>query len=136
MRTPVLWIEIPVANFDRAVTFYENVFETKLEVKHIFEKSIALFDKERFGLGLSLSQMENYVGGSNIKPFMFVTIIQDTIELVTENGGTVVMAPTLMRQRNKNGDIIIGSNLIDNQVGYYAEIKDTEGNHLYLYSHS
>ena len=53
-----------------------------------------------------------------------------------KHGGIVISEPTLLRQRNKNGDVIIGVNLIDNEVGYYSEIKDSENNHLYLYSHS
>lgn len=45
-------------------------------------------------------------------------------------------ATTILKQMNKNGEFIIGKNLIDNEVGYYAEVKDSEGNHLYLHSHS
>lgn len=136
MRTPILWVEIPVANFDRALTFYENVFETTIEVRTFVNSRVGLFDRERFEIGLSINETENYVGQNGIKPFIFVNIIRDTIELVIENGGEIIMPATILKQRNKNGDVIIGSNLIDNQMGYYAEIKDSEGNHLYLYSHS
>ncbi len=136
MKTPILWVEIPVSDFARAVAFYENVFETKLEIQTIFDKTIAVFDKDAFGIKASLNQVDNYTGTNGIKPFFYVNIMSDAIEAVAEFGGVVTQKPALLKQTNKNGDIIIGSNLIDNQVGYYAEIKDSEGNHLYLYSHS
>ena len=136
MKTPVVWIEIPVSDFERAVEFYENVFETKLEIRGILKNQIALFDSDRFGVKMSLNLVSEYVAFSGIKPFILVNIIRDVIERVIECGGDVVMPPTILKQMNKNGEFIIGKNLIDNEVGYYAEVKDSEGNHLYLYSHS
>lgn len=136
MKTPVVWIEIPVSNFERAVEFYENVFETKLEIRGMLKNQIALFDADRFGLKISLNIVNGYNGSNGVKPFFFVNIIRDVTERVVEHGGEVVMPPTILKQMNKNGEFIIGKNLIDNEVGYYAEVKDSEGNHLYLYSHS
>ena len=136
MNTPILWIEIPVANIDRAVLFYEKVLNTKLELTTLFETKMALFNKDVFGMKGSLVQTENYAGSNGMKPIVYVEIMPDAVECVLEFGGKMIKEPTLLRQKNKNGDIIIGTNLIDGQVGYYAEIQDSEGNHLYLYSHS
>ena len=136
MNTPILWIEIPVADIHRAVKFYEHVFKTQLELTILFETKMALFKKEVFGMKGALIQIENYNGSNGIKPIVFVNVMLDAIENVTNFGGKVIKDPTLLRQKNKNGDIIIGRNLIDGQIGYYAEILDSEGNHLYLYSHS
>jgi predicted enzyme related to lactoylglutathione lyase len=97
---------------------------------------MALFDKEVFGMKASLVQTQNYNANNGIKPFIFIDIMADSIEKVTALGGKVIKEPSLLRQKNKDGAIIIGTNLIDGQVGYYAEIQDSEGNHLYLYSHS
>ena len=136
MNTPILWIEIPVSNIDRAILFYEKVLDTKLELMTLFETRMALFNKDVFGMKGSLIQTENYAGSNGIKPFVYVDIMLDTVESVLEFGGKIITEPTLLRQKNKNGDTIIGINLIDGQIGYYAEIQDSEGNHLYLYSHS
>ena len=136
MNTPILWIEIPVADIHRSIKFYENVLTTKLELTTLFETQMALFKKEVFGMKGSLIQTENYNGSDGIKPIVFVNVMVDVIDKVKRFGGKVIKEPTLLRQKNKNGDIIIGTNLIDGQVGYYAEILDSEGNHLYLYSHS
>lgn len=69
MKTPVVWIEIPVSNFERAVEFYENVFETKLEIRGILNSQLALFDKEKFGIKMSLNLVSYYVAFSGIKSF-------------------------------------------------------------------
>jgi len=136
MSTPILWIEIPVANITRAIRFYENVLNTKLELTTLYETQMALFDKDVFGMKGSLVQRPDFTGSNGIKVMVFVEIMLDAIESVKEFGGKVIMEPTLLRQKNKNGDVIIGTNLIDGQIGYYAEIQDSEGNHLFLYSHS
>jgi predicted enzyme related to lactoylglutathione lyase len=136
MNTPILWIEIPVADIHRSIKFYENVLNTKMEPTTLFETQMALFKKEVFGMKGSFIQTENYSGSNGIKPIVFIDIMLDAIENVTSYGDKVIKEPTLLRQKNKNGDIIIGTNLIDGQVGYYSEILYSEGNHLYLYSHS
>ena len=136
MNTPILWIEIPVAELSRATRFYENLLKTKLEFKTLFDTHMALFHKDVFGMKASLVVKENYQGSNGIKPIIYIDIMSDGINIVSKFGGKVIVEPALLRQKNKNGDIIIGTNLIDGQVGYYAEIQDSEGNHCYLYSHS
>lgn len=136
MRTPILWVEIPVSNFDRALNFYQNVFDTKLEIRTFYGKRVGLFNDELFGIKASINETDNYKGSDGIKPFFFVNIMSDAIEAVEENGGEIIRRPALLKQTTETGEVIIGSNLIDNEVGYYSEIKDTEGNHIYLYSHS
>ncbi len=135
MSTPILWIEISVADIDRATTFYENVFGCKLERRVIFGAEMALFSKEDFGIKGALVLKESHGGNDSIKPIFHVNVMSDTIEIVKKNGGEILTEPSILRQKNKDGDTIIGTNLIDGQVGYFAEIKDTEDNHFYLYSH-
>ena len=136
MKTPILWLEISVAEISRATRFYENLLNTSLEFKTLFDTPMALFNKDVFGIKASLVKRENYIGSNGIRPIIYIDIMSDAIDNVLKFGGKVVTEPMLLRQKNKNGDIIIGTNLIDGQVGYYAEIQDSEGNHCYLYSHS
>ena len=136
MSAPILWVEIPVSNFDRALSFYQNVFETKLALRNFYGKKVGLFNSEIFGVKASINEVENYQGTNGIKPFFFVNVMADAIDAVEENGGEIIRRPALLKQTNEQGEVIIGSNLIDNEVGYYAEIKDSEGNHIYFYSHS
>ena len=136
MNNSLLWLEIPVSDFKRAVSFYENIFDSSLDIRILFETQMALFTKEQIGIKGSLIETKNHTGSNGIKPIFYVEILNEAIIKVKKNGGAVVSEPTLLRQKNKDGDVIIGANLIDNQVGYYAEIMDSENNHIYLYSHS
>lgn len=136
MRTPILWIEIPVSNFEKALNFYQNVFETKLAIRMFYGKKVGLFSQESFGIKASINEVEHHNGSNGIKPFFFVSVMSDALELVEENGGKIIRRPMLLKQTNENGELIIGSNLIDGEVGYYAEVTDSEDNHFYLYSHS
>jgi predicted enzyme related to lactoylglutathione lyase len=63
-------------------------------------------------------------------------VIFETTNRIEKNGGKVILPSTLLRQKNEKGETIIGSNLIDDQLGYMAEGMDTEGNSILLYSHS
>ncbi len=136
MNNTVLWLEIPVSDFSRALNFYEKVFDITLDVNILLDTKMALFSKEQIGIKGSLVETKNHTGSNGIKPIFYVEILNEAILKVQKYGGVVISEPTLLRQRNKNGDVIIGVNLIDNQVGYYSEIKDSENNHIYLYSHS
>ncbi len=136
MSHPIVWLEIPVSNFDRAVNFYEKVFQVKLEITFLYDKKMALFTKEHFGVKGSLIETDNYTGSNGMKPFYYVTVMADAINSIKYNLGKVITEPSLLRQRNRDGDVVIGTNLIDNQIGYYAEVCDSEGNHFYIYSHS
>jgi predicted enzyme related to lactoylglutathione lyase len=136
MNNTLLWLEIPVSDFSRALNFYEKVFDITLDVKILLDTKMALFSKEQIGIKGSLVETKNHLGSNGIKPIFYVEILNEAILKVQKHGGIVISEPTLLRQRNKNGDVIIGVNLIDNEVGYYSEIKDSENNHLYLYSHS
>lgn len=134
--SPIVWLEIPVADVRRAGKFYESVFSLKLDYRILFDTAQALFSADVLGVKGCLVQVPDYKGSSGIKPIIYVNIISETLEKVERFGGTVALGRTLLRQKNKDGQVIIGTNLIDGQIGYYAEIVDTEGNHLYLYSHS
>ncbi len=136
MNNTLLWLEIPVSDFSRALNFYEKVFDITLDVKILLDTKMALFSKDQIGIKGSLVETKNHLGSNGIKPIFYVEILNEALLKVQKYGGVVISEPTLLRQRNKNGDVIIGVNLIDSQVGYYSEIKDSENNHIYLYSHS
>ena len=111
-------------------------FVTKMEYDIVCYVPAFIDVDKVFGIKASLVKRENYMGSNGIKPIIYIEIMSDGIDIVLRFGGKIIAEPVLLRQKNKNGDIIIGTNLIDGQVGYYAEIQDSEGNHCYLYSHS
>lgn len=136
MDNSLVWLEIPAANFKRAVTFYEQLFNIQLEIRQVFENPMAFFTKEQLGMKGSIVESPGHVGGDGIKPIFYVNVLYVAIETVLKYGGQMIQPPMLLRQKNKEGQLVIGTNLIDHQVGYYAKVKDSEGNTLYLYSHS
>ena len=67
--------------------------------------------------------------------FFFVNVLSDALDTVLANGGKLVTPKTLLKQIDAAGKTILAHNMIDNQVGYFAEILDSEGNQISLYSH-
>lgn len=136
MSTKIVWLEISVANLARAIKFYENVFNFKLDVKNVFDTDMAFFEAQQMGIKGSIIQVDNYQGCNGIKPMFYVDILHESLEKVKEFGGEIITEPSLLKQKNKHGDTIIKENYIDNHIGYIAQIKDSENNYFYLYSHS
>ncbi len=132
----IIWIEIPAINLARAIRFYETVFNSKLKRHLIDNKNIAVFDEKETGIKGCIIETNGLRSVGGIKPTFFVDVMSDTISLIETHGGSIINDPVLLKQKNEKGDTLIGGNLIDRQVGYICEITDSEGNGLFLYSHS
>jgi predicted enzyme related to lactoylglutathione lyase len=135
-RSFLVWLEIGVVDMARAVDFYENVFKVKIEIRYLFDKKIGILHKNNNQLNICLIERDNLNNVNSIKPTFFVDVIFETTKRVEKCGGKIILPSTLLRQRNEKGETLIGANLIDGQPGYMAEIMDTEGNSILLYSHS
>lgn len=136
MDKKIAWIEIPAQNIKRAIIFYEKILNTKLEVQIVLDKPIAVLDEKIFGVKGCIIENENFNGTGGIKLVLKVNIMYESVENVEKLGGKIIVPSTLLKQRNSSGDLTIGKNLIDGEVGYICEITDSEGNGLFLYSHS
>ena len=136
MNKKIGWIEIPAQSIKRAISFYEKLLKTELDVQILLDKPVAIFNENMYGVNGCIIENEKTNGKGGIRPVLFVDIMQEAIENVENYGGKVIVSPTLLRQKNSKGQLIIGKNLIDSQVGYICEITDSEGNGLFLYSHS
>jgi predicted enzyme related to lactoylglutathione lyase len=118
----VVWVEVPVRDFDRALTFYQAVFE--LASTQIIDDGVrrttTLFSSGDSGeAGFSLNQTANFEP-SDKGPLVYLYAGDDLapiLERVEAHGGAVVEGKTSM-----------GS------AGFYATIRDTEGNMLALYA--
>jgi predicted enzyme related to lactoylglutathione lyase len=132
----LVWLEIGVKDMNRAIRFYQNVFRVEVEIRYLFDKKIGIFHKDNERLNICLIERENENNINAVKPTFFVDVIFETTNRIEKNGGKVILPSTLLRQKNEKGETIIGSNLIDDQLGYMAEGMDTEGNSILLYSHS
>lgn len=120
MKQVINWFEIPATDFDRAVTFYENVFATKLrrEVRNVGEDVFTdgVFPCEPPGPSGSVSKR------SKLEPGQAGTLIY-------LNAGPDV-APVLERVKANGGKVVLDKTLIDDDIGYIGIFIDTEGNRV------
>ena len=115
------WFEIPVANFDRAVAFYERIMAVKMPVDSSFPGiRMAMFPSRDPGVGGCLVEFEQarphadgvrvYLnGGENL------AAILDRVEAA---GGVIVMPKTFLREN----------------IGHIGMFSDSEGNIIGLHS--
>ncbi|MCU0881894.1 MAG: VOC family protein [Hyphomonadaceae bacterium] len=118
VANPVRYFEIPVANLDRAIAFYEAVFDLDLERQTVDGYPMALFPYEEDGSGATgaLAQGDVYVPSqSGTIVYFQVDHIGEVLERATSLGGSVLYP-------KKH----IGAG------GYVAEIADSEGNRIAL----
>ena len=121
MSTPattlVNWLEIPVTDMQRAVQFYEAVFEHPLRREMMGKVDMAVFTHAD-GAG-ALVQGEQYRASAFYGPVPYLNAPQldDMLARVSYAGGHTLEGPV---------------DLPDN-LGRYAHIKDSEGNRIGLH---
>jgi predicted enzyme related to lactoylglutathione lyase len=130
----IIWFEIPVTDLSRAIRFYSSVLNAPIEKQTLLDREFGIIKKEDCGIGGVLVQKENFTPGTGTVLFFYVSVLSDTLELAVRVGGKITRAKTLIKQTNKDGNRTISQNLIDNKIGYYAELLDSEGNTISLYS--
>ena len=125
MHNVVGWFEIPVTDMDRAIRFYEAVFEFKLTRTTMGPIDMALFPSVENSIGSAGSLVyhpEYYQPSPNGTLIYFTAFSGDvSVELgrVAAAGGTVLMPKTL----------------ISKEVGYMALFSDSEGNRMAIHCH-
>ena len=116
---PVIYFEIPVLDLDRSCDFYSKVFETKLTQDVVDGYQMAFFDSsdDSFGASGALVVGDVYIP-SHQGCFLYfgVESIDETVARAVEHGGSVLYP------KKSNGDL-----------GFVAEIQDTEGNRIALH---
>ncbi|MBI2722149.1 MAG: hypothetical protein HYX39_08235 [Bacteroidetes bacterium] len=132
----LVWLEIGVTDMTRSSRFYEAVFMIKTDVKNFSNGKIGTFYKDNICLNVCLKEKGKAANSNTVKPTFFVSVISEVMLNVEKHGGKIVSPPELLRQQNEKGETLIGANLIDNHLGYMAEITDPDGNAILVYAHS
>ena len=117
---PVTWFEIPVRDLQRAKTFYEQVFDTSLDLLEMGGVRMAWFPRPQNAVGTSGGLIEapgREPSKFGTVVFFNVTNIDGTLALVEKKGGKVVMP--------KSGG---------GEHGSIGQFEDPEGNIVALYS--
>lgn len=123
MKNPIGWIEIPVVEMDRAVSFYNAVFDWELKAIEFGGEKMAWFpsDHNAPGASGSLVYHKDFYAPSDFKgPVVYFTCdgVQSMIEKI----------------RLLGGKILKDSKLISEDVGYMGLFLDSEGNRIALHS--
>ena len=117
------WFEIPVSDFERAKKFYENIFDYQMPENTMGKARMGflLYDFKNDGRGGAIVHYPELYTPSDNGTLVYLNCEPDlsiVLNRVDKAGGSVIQPKTL-----------IGENL-----GYFAMIKDSEGNRVALHS--
>ena len=115
----ISWFEIPASDLERAVWFYESVFEHSLKRDAMDGTEMAIFPSQQPGVGGCIAKSYN---------------------LHPAEGGSLVylrtaeIDATLHRVERAGGRILLNKTQLPDGMGYFAHIVDSEGNRIGLHS--
>ena len=120
MKQIINWFDIPAADFDRAVTFYENVFATKLRCVEMNGSIEGVFPNEPNSPSGSVCK------GPHTEP---------------GPGGTLIyldaspdVSAVLARVWDNGGKVVLDKTLVNDDIGYIGVFIDSEGNRVGVHS--
>jgi len=118
------WFEIPVTDMDRAIRFYEKVFDIKMTRQQMGPLDMAFFPGVENSIGASGSLV--YQPG-NYKPSGDGVLIY-----FTSFAGDVNVE--ISRVKDAGGKVMIKKTQISPEIGYMAVLADSEGNRIALHA--
>jgi len=116
MKKVINWFEIPADDFERAVTFYESVFATKLRREAMAGMELGVFPYEAPGPSGAVCKMPQLEPGPNGT-------------LIYLDAGRDV-EPVLARVKANGGKVVLDKTLISDDIGYIGVFIDSEGNRV------
>ncbi len=118
MKSVINWFEIPVADMDRAIKFYEPVMQLALRREKMDCAELAVFPHE-----------DPYTGGALAKFDGVTPSLQGAIiYLHTDN-----LAATLDRIASAGGECVFGPLELPHGIGTIALFTDSDGNRVGLH---
>jgi hypothetical protein len=115
----VSWFEIPALNFERAVNFYNSIYQINMETNSMNGYSMAFFPGDNEVGGAIIS-------GEGSSP-------SDKGLLIYLNGGDNLDL-VLNRIETAGGRVLMPKQKINDNAGYFALFIDSEGNKMALHS--
>lgn len=117
----VTWFEIPAYNFDRAVSFFNYIYDFELETTEMNGYKMGFFPTSKGITGA-------VIAGEGSIP-------SDHGPLIYLNGGKD-LNEVLSKVEEAGGRVLLQKTLINESTGHFALFLDTEGNKLALHSKS
>jgi predicted enzyme related to lactoylglutathione lyase len=113
------WFEIPARDLDRAARFYEAVLETSLARETMGPMEMAVFPHQKPGATGAVVRAPGY------EP--------------TETGAVVYLhlddlRPALGRVAAAGGAVLLPRTALPDEIGFFALVRDCEGNRVGLFS--
>lgn len=121
LLSAINWFEIPVADFERARTFYGTILDFEMPINQIGERRMGFFAHQP-GRG---------IGGAIVEDPRLRPAADGS--LVYLNGGADLLE-VLVRIESAGGEIEMGKHLVQPGLGYSAIFRDCEGNRVGLHS--
>lgn len=120
MNNLISIVEIPTANFARAVTFYQTILGLAIEEMEMDGNQMGVLPNENGTVNVVLVKGNDYkpTSGGALLYLNAGNDLQPMLDKVEQNGGQVILAKTE----------------ISPEMGYFALFTDTEGNKLGLHS--
>lgn len=118
------WFEIPVTNMERAIAFYEEVFDLSMQRQHFGPLEMAWFPLKEDGLGSpgSLVYHKDFYKPSTDGVLIYLTAHSGDLE------------NELTKVETAGGKILQHKTQISEGYGFMALIIDSEGNRVALHS--
>ena len=118
------WFEIPVMDMDRAIKFYETVFNFKMQREKVGDLDMGWFPFNMEGLGAP--------GSLALAPDFYTPSDNGTLIYLTSSSGDI--ADELARVEKAGGKIVIDKKQISEEHGFMGVMLDSEGNRIALHS--
>jgi hypothetical protein len=115
-----VWFEIPAADFDRAVGFYEKIFATRLKREKFGPADMAVFPHDAQGVSGAV------VAGEGYRPAADGSVVYLSAEKD--------LSGPLSRVKAAGGSVAIAKTALPEGMGYFAQFIDSEGNRVGLHS--
>lgn len=121
MTNAISWVEIPAIDIHRAAAFYSTLYDTPLSVIDQGVRKLVILPYDNGGVGASINQTEHFPPGQQ-GPLIYLNAGQDLTPMLSRAvaGGAQVVTP----KSDLGG------------TGFYAVIRDSEGNQIALMSAS
>jgi predicted enzyme related to lactoylglutathione lyase len=120
MKNLISIVEIPVADFPRAVKFYKNILGLPIEEMKMGDVVMGILPNEEGTLNVVLAK------GNDYKPN------PDGAILYLNAGND--LQPMLDKVKQHGGQILVPKTEISPEMGFFALFIDTEGNRMGLHS--
>ena len=114
-----VWFEIPASNFERAVKFYEVVFQVSLK-REKMGGDLAVFPGSDTSVNGAVVSQKGYVPAAN-GAVVYLNTGDD-------------LTPYLERAAANGGSVIEPKTALPAGMGHFAHFSDSEGNRIGLHS--